>query len=47
MIRTTVIVLAVAFLSLLTLAGVSRRKPRVDSLDQWRVLRDARKAGLL
>ena len=46
MIRTTVIVFAVAFLSLITLAGVSRVKPRVDSLERWRVLRDARKAGL-
>ena len=47
MIRTAIIVFAVAFLGLVTLAGIARPKPRpVDALDQWRADHDARKAGL-
>lgn len=80
MIRAFLITAAVAVLSLVTFAGVSRVKPRpvcrrclasacpgpvgvkhnghwvcccrchvarpVDALERWRVLRDARKAGL-
>lgn len=46
MIRAFLITCAVAFLSLVTLAGVARVKPRpVDPWERWKAERDARKAG--